>query len=120
MPMAEWSKNNRAHALTWFNLRVLDQLATGFQNTASLKVSDLTFWGALSTKELRNVQANTIAINLDNMFRMINNATFEAGADRPTAIQLMHEALSNGETTIPELAAIADANYRFLDELTVD
>ena len=118
--MADWSKNNRAHALTWFNLRVLDQLATGFQNTGSLKVSDLTFWGALSTNELRSMQANTLAINLDNMFRMINNATFEDGADRQTAIQQMHEALSNGATTIPDLAGIADANYRFLGELTVE
>ena len=118
--MAEWSKNNRAHALTWFNLRVLDQLATGFQNTGALKVSDLTFWGSLSTNELRSTQAQTIAISLDNMFRMINNATFEDGADRQTAIQQLHEALSDGDTAIPDLAAIADANYRFLGELTVE
>ena len=118
--MADWSKNNRAHVLTWFNLRVLDQLGTGFQSTGALKVSDLTFWGSLATNELRSVQAQTIAVSLDNMFRMINNASFEDGSDREIALTQMHDALSDGDTTLPELAALVDGSYRFLGELAVD
>ena len=114
--MSDWSKNNKAHSLTWFSLKVLDQLSTGFQDSGQLTVGDLTFWGALSTNELKQTQAATLAINLDNMFRMVFNAQLEDGRDRMAAISALQAALGSADTTLPELAAISDENYAFLGE----
>jgi hypothetical protein len=114
--MSDWSKNNRAHALTWYSLYVLDQLKTGFVDSEELTVGDLTFWGALSSNDMKRLQANTLGINLDNMFRMIFNAELEDDVAREDAISAMQEALRSAETTLPELAAIADENYAFLGE----
>ena len=115
--MAGWSKNNRAHACLWFALRVLDELDTDFRSAGELLVRDLTGWNALDSEAARRRRAQTLAIHLDNMFRMIYRAVYEDGIDRVTAVDALFAGLTSGETPLPVLGAIADASYRFLGEV---
>lgn len=116
--MAEWSNNNRAHVLTWYCLYVLNQLTDGFDDARGRAVGDLTFWGQLSSDDLRRVQGEAIGINLDNMYRMLFHATIESGVTREEAVSALQEALKSAATTLPELGAIADDHYRFLGEVS--
>lgn len=114
--MSAWSNNNAAHQQTWYSLVVLDQLAASFPEAESMTVADLTFWSGTASDELRRQQSVAISVQLDNMFTKVWKATYEAGADRDAALASLEGKLGRAETTIPELAAEADALYRFLGE----
>ena len=113
--MSEWSKNNRAHVLTWLSLYVLDQLQVSFKEAAALKVSDLTFWNTLASDDLRRTQAQTIGIQLDNMFRVIYLGDYEEDVEREAAIRHLQEALAKADTALPALGRLVDDHYDFAE-----
>jgi hypothetical protein len=114
--MSDWSNNNRAHNALWYSLRVLGELDVGFATAGTLKVEDLTYWNNLGSEEHRKQHAQTLSIQLNNMFIMIFRASFEDGITPDAAIADLYKGLSSGSTTLPELGETADAAYRFRGE----
>jgi hypothetical protein len=114
--VASWSSQKPACILTWYALAMMQQHKKSFPRSETLKVKNLQFWTSASTADFRTAAARGIAMQLDAMFRGVNAAKYETGVARNTALAALHEALRNGETTLPELAAVADAHYRFLGE----
>lgn len=115
--MDGWSKNNRAHACLWLGLRMLDELDTDFRSAGELLVRDLTGSNALGSDAAKRQHAQTLAIQLDNMFRMIFRAAYEDGIDRVSAVDALFAGLASADTPLPVLGAIADASYHFLGEV---
>ena len=114
--MAVWTKNNRACTTTWITLRVLDQNNRVFKDSGQVKMSELTFGNAAASPDLRKLQATTIANQMDNIFRMIRKADFEAGVTKEAAIATIVDTLIVADKTISDLAASIDAKYLFWEE----
>ncbi|NNG16592.1 MAG: hypothetical protein HKM89_08935 [Gemmatimonadales bacterium] len=114
--MSTWSKNNAAHTQTWFTLKVLDQSGRVFSRSGSIKVKQFAFWNPTASKRVRSVQARALAIQIDNVFRMVFLAEFESGVTRTAAINAMKKILSDGEKTMSDLGCKNDENYKFLGE----
>ena len=114
--MIEWNNNNLACLKTWIHLKVLDQHNSVFWNAGELTMNQLTFWNLAASSELRSVAAKTICTQLDNMFRMIDKAGYEAGNDTANAIESMHIVLTDSDKTVAELASVIDDNYKFRSE----
>ena len=114
--MSNWSNNNRAHTQAWYSLVVLNQLEAAFPEAKGMTVRDLTFWSETASADLRGQQAQAIAIQLDNMFTKVWRAKYEEGMDREGSVSTLEAVLQLGDTTMPELGAIADDQYHFLGE----
>ncbi len=114
--MANWTKNNRACTTTWTTLRVLDQNKRVFKDSGPVKMSELTFWNAAASSDLRKLQATTIANQMDNVFRDIRKANFEAGVTKEEAVAAIIDTLTVADKTISDLAAAIDAKYLFWEE----
>jgi hypothetical protein len=114
--MADWTKNNRACTTTWTTLRVLDQNDKVFNDSGNVKMSGLTFWNAAASADMRKLQATTLATQMDNTFRMIRKANFEAGVTKEAAIAAMIDILTTEDKTISDLAAAIDEKYLFWEE----
>ena len=117
-PMADWSVNNRACTSTWMALRLLAQHKKVFGKTGELTMPQLAFWNSATSDEMRDVQARTLAIQLNNIFRAIDGATLEAGVKEADAISEMEALLVDEEKTVADLAEVNDSNYRFFGEGT--
>ncbi|OGU33126.1 MAG: hypothetical protein A2057_02430 [Ignavibacteria bacterium GWA2_35_9] len=114
--MPEWNNNNLACLKTWIHLKVLNQYDKVFKDAGSLKMNQLTFWNQSASSELRSIAAKTICIQLDNMFRLHDKATYESGSNLELATENMHNIMTNEDNTIADLAFIVDDNYKFRGE----
>jgi len=111
-----WSPNHRACTATWIALRMLAQSERPFPSSGTVRMDQLTFFNAAASGDMRRLQAGTLAKQLDNFFRQIDGAVFEAGKDAVAALSEMREALLNADNTMAWLATVVDAAYRFWDE----
>lgn len=111
-----WNRANRAAKTTWSTLLLLDQMEEVFDKSGVLRMEDLAFWKASQSESARIHEAEGIAIQIDNVFRNFRSAEFEPGATRFQAIENMLEVLKTGSETVSDLAAVADAHYRFWRE----
>ena len=116
--MAIWNANNRACTTTWTTLRVMGQIPQDmvFNDAGEVKINKFTFWGEMSSTDMKQTQARALAIMMDNIFRMIRGAKYEQGKTNQQAIEDITNTLVNGEKTIADLAEINDANYYFWKE----
>ena len=114
--MTDWNKNNRACAATWMTLRVLDQNDKVFKESGDVRMEELTFWNQLGSEEMRSIQARTLAIQIDNIFRSTWKAGYEKGVDNQKAVTDTWMALTSATATIAELAQVIDNNYLFWGE----
>ena len=110
-----WNVDNRAAGTTWFNARTLEQIdaAASFSEAKSIKMSEMTFWNALSSGEARRVQAGSLAAMMDNINRQFWFARYAHNADRATAIESIVATLLNQNKTLLDLAEVADQQYDF-------
>jgi hypothetical protein len=114
--MADWNKNNRACTTTWSTLRVLAQHEEVFSRSGSLAMKQLTFWNPTVTAQMKDLQVQTLARQMDNVFRKIRKAKYESGVDTDRAIGDMTTVMINGDKTVSELASIIDDDYAFWGE----
>ena len=114
--MTDWSINNRACTSTWMALRLLAQSKRVFSKTGALTMPQLAFWNSATSDEMRDIQARTLAIQMNNIFRRIDGAELEPGMSEAKAVSEIEEALVNEENTVADLAAVNDRNYRFFGE----
>ncbi|MBZ0199350.1 MAG: hypothetical protein K8H86_05750 [Ignavibacteriaceae bacterium] len=114
--MEKWNRNNRACKTTWSTLKVLHQLVDKFETAGSIKMDELTFWNTSATPELRTIQANTLAFQIDNIFRMIRRSKFEDGTTHEEAITDMVKCLLNKNKTVADFAELNDFYYLFWGE----
>ena len=114
--MAVWSANHRACVTTWSTLFALTQLTEPFATAGDLPMSALTFFNAAGTAEMRELQASTLATQLDNIFRVLRGARYEDGVHHDGAVSAMVDVLTVADKTVAELAEVADAQYRFWGE----
>jgi hypothetical protein len=114
--MAEWSKNSRACTTLWSTLYILKQLTTSFVESGNLTVANLAFYNPLSSAQQRRQEATILADQLDNIFRKVRGAKYEAKITRTDAISSLVEILTNKEKTVKDLATSVDAAYAFWGE----
>jgi hypothetical protein len=114
--MADWSNNNRACTTLWAELHNMQQLSNNFDDSGKLQMKDLLFYNSLSSAELRESQAVTIADHLDNFFRLVLKAPYETDIDRTSAIHKMVGILIDGSKYVSDLASTVDDSYKFLGE----
>jgi len=114
--MAIWNPSIRACTTVWSTLRVLDQNDRPFRKSGDVKMAELTYWNPTSSVEMRRLQANSLANQMDNFFREIRGAKYEDGVSRNEALQGILSTLMDEEKTISDLAEVADANYLFWGE----
>jgi hypothetical protein len=115
--MGQWSKNNRACTTLWSTLHLLQQLTTNFNDSGKLTMSDLTFYNPLSSAQQRRQESFVLADQLDNIFRKIRGATYEAGVERTEAIHIMVEKLVIKSAEVQDLAECIDTSYAFWGEI---
>ena len=114
--MADWSANNRACTTLWSTLFYMHQLATNFDESGDLAMSDLTYFNPLSSSELRRQQAIILADQLDNIFRIGRGAQYENNVDRTNAMNSIITILIDGKNMVKDLAKTVDDSYRFWGE----
>jgi hypothetical protein len=114
--MPEWSPNNRACTSTWMALRLLDQSALVFPRSGSVPMRQLAYWNTVASDQMRQLQARTLAKQIDNIFRIIDGATLEPGGTADAAVEVMTATLVDGDRTMAEFAEINDHLYRFWGE----
>jgi len=115
--MAEWKRNNLACVTTWVTLRVLEQSSEVFNNSADVKMKDLTYWNTAASADMRKIQATTLAHQIDNIFMEMRGAIYEEGKEKEQIIGDILVVLTDAGKTMRDLAAVADANYLFWGEL---
>jgi hypothetical protein len=111
--MFTWNKNNRACTTTWSTLLILDQINAAFIDSSAIQIRDFTFWNKTGSSDMRNVLANTLAIQMDNIFTIIRGAQYENGVTKETAINGIMNILSVGDQTVSDLAELNNRNYVF-------
>ena len=116
--MADWTINNRACTSTWMALRLLAQHKRVFSKTGSMTMNQLAFRNTAVSDELHTIQAKTLALQLNNVFRKIDGATLEPGVTEGQAVADMQAILSDDTKTVAELAEVGDRSYRFFGEAT--
>lgn len=114
--MPQWNNNNLACLKTWIHLKVLNQLNVIFKDAGALKMNQLMFWNQSASSELRTTAAKAICSQLDNMFRLFDKATYEAGINNSTAIESMLQVMTNENNTVEDLSMEVDDNYKFRGE----
>ena len=114
--MSDWSNNNRAHTQTWFALRVLEQKKKTFKTSKKVKMNGLAVWNPTASQQARALAARTLAIQMDNMFRMTFDAKYESGVTKAKAVSAMATILKTADKTMLDLAVTNDKNYAFLGE----
>ncbi|PSL48345.1 hypothetical protein CLV51_1021212 [Chitinophaga niastensis] len=114
--MATWSKNNRACTTLWTTFSLMQQLSTNFDDSGELHIKDLTFYNVLGSADIKKQQANIIADQLDNIFRLGRGATYEKNIDRAAAMTAMNSILIDPEKQLKDLAEVLDNTYIFWGE----
>jgi uncharacterized membrane protein len=114
--MATWSANNLACTTTWTTLLALDQNTEVFADSGDIPMTGLTFFNNAASDSMRRQNAEALASMIDNIFRVLRGASYEAGKDRNSAVKDMVAILTDAAKTIADLAEANDANYRFRGE----
>lgn len=114
--MCTWNKNNRACTTTWTTLRVLDQNMKIFNDSGTVKMSNLTFWNPTASADMRKFQATALANQMDNVFRLIRRAKYENDVTKEKAVTDITNTLINEDKTICNLAEVIDVDYLFWGE----
>ena len=114
--MSIWTKNNRACTTLWSTLFTMDQLGVNFNESGRINIRDLTFFNNLAGGDLRTLEIEMIADQLDNVFRNARGAKYENGVDRAKAFADLINVLSDPEKTVEDLAETVDALYFFWGE----
>lgn len=112
--MAVWSKNRRACKTTWSTLLALAQIQEAFPKAGTIPMADLAFWAG--SEGARRARAESLAQQMDNIFRILRKATYEDGVTSEDAIQAMVAQLLIGAGTVADLAEVNDALYLFRRE----
>lgn len=116
--MSNWSNNNLAQIHTWMALKVLAQSGKTFKDSENIKITDFDFWNSLDSDDMHATKANSLATQLDNIFRQFQGATYEDGINAIQAVNALSQILCSSDKTIADLAQVADENYRFAGELS--
>jgi hypothetical protein len=111
--MIIWSKNNRACTTTWSTLLILEQISAAFVDSNAIKIQNFTFWNQAGSSDIRKLLANTLAIQMDNIFTMIRGAQYESNVTKETATSGIVDLLTVAEKTVSDLAELNDRNYVF-------
>ena len=116
--MSSWSVNNRSATTTWLTLKLLAQIPKNevFKDSGKRKMDELLFWNKSSSEKIRKIQAESLSIMIDNIFRDIRGAVYEDGIDGAEAVEEIRTSLLDKNITIEELAEIIDQNYLFWGE----
>jgi hypothetical protein len=112
--MAVWSSNHRACTTTWSTLLVLTQIQEAFPKAGAIPMTDLAFWAG--SDDARRTRAETLAQQVDNIFRQLRGAKYEEGVAGEDAIQKMVAQLLTQGGTVADLAEVSDALYLFWKE----
>lgn len=113
-----WSNNNLAHVHTWMALRVLNQSSKTFNASENVKVREFEFWVEGDSAQMREQKARALSVQVDNIFRMFQGASYESGFSKIRAVNALAKVLKNGDKTMAELGDVADECYFFAEELT--
>jgi len=115
--MENWQRSNRAARTTWLALRDLQQIPHDllFEEAGAYKMDQLTFWARSSSAEMRQLQARSIAMAIDDNFRG-RGAKYEQGSDGGKALQGIANILIDEKKTMANLAENCDQNYQFWKE----
>jgi hypothetical protein len=114
--MATWSSNNRACTTLWSTFFFMQQLATNFDDSGDLPMSELTFFNTLGSSDLRRQQATILADQLDNVFRIGRGAKYEKDVDRTKSMGDMIKILTDEKKLVKDLAKTVDDCYSFWGE----
>jgi hypothetical protein len=112
-----WSNNNLAHVHTWMALRVLNQSSKTFDASEKIKVREFTFWMDDDSAPMRAQKARALAIQIDNVFRLYQGASYESGYTKVKSINALSAVLRSGDRTMVELGEISDECYFFAGEV---
>jgi hypothetical protein len=113
--MSKWSNENTSCIKTWITLKELDQIDKNFEQSGDIKMEELTFWNSSTSEEMRNIQANTIAIEMDKIF-IKDGSKYELSSNKEKSINEIVKTLLVSDKTINDLASINDINYKFYKE----
>src|SRR5215212_10998299 len=111
--MADWSPDKSSCLSTWMALRVLEQSSLVFPKSGLVPMRELAFWSTVASEAMRNLEAHTLAKEMDNIFRLIDGATLAPGATIATAVDFITAILVDGNRTVAELAEVNDQLYHF-------
>jgi hypothetical protein len=117
--VSDWSNNNLAHVHTWLCMIALHELPsnTTFDVAGAKTMNALAFWSDLDSPDQRAIKANTLASQMDNIFRLFQGAQYEPGIERAAAVGKMSDVLQGAKKNLKQLAAAADDCYRFKNEV---
>ena len=116
--MSSWTVNNRSATTTWLTLKLLAQIPKNetFKKAGSRRMDELLFWNKSSSKKIREIQADSLAIMIDNIFCNQRGAKYEKGITGAQAIDDIKLTMLNKDNTIADLAEVNDKNYLFWGE----
>lgn len=116
--MDNWKPNDRAATTTWLTLRTLAQIPKDliFKEAGSLTMNQLAFWAKSSSLKMRRVQAESLSIMIDNVFRDVRGAKYEEGVTNQMAVDSIRDALLDKDKTVADLAEVNDQSYLFWGE----
>lgn len=114
----KWSNNNRACKTVWTTLIALDQFSETqvFKTAGDKKIKTLTFFPKDATGDVVNVRANSLARQLDKIFRLVRGASYEKTITQNKAVAAISEILKDGDKTVADLADACDDAYLFFGE----
>lgn len=116
---ADWDPNVQAHTQTWMFLFLKEEIVTSFPDSRGLQMQHMAWWNALATPEVRRLDAQLLAISLHRFFRDAMKRPYEkafAENSFARAILALTETLVVTDKTVPDLAAVTNAIFRFKDE----
>jgi len=99
-------------------LVVLEELTESqdFVLAGEKKIGDLPFFPVDGGADILDVKANSFAMQLDKVFRLMRGAVYEAGINQQKAVSSLVEVLKDKDKTIADLSDIADDSYLFYKE----
>lgn len=112
--MPTWSSNHRACKTTWSTLLALTQLQEAFPLAGVIPMPSLLFWAG--SDDARAQRAQTLAQQMDNIFRLLRNARYEDGVSAEAALAGLEAALLKESNTVADLSDAADTLYLFWQE----
>ncbi len=112
-----WNSNNRAHACLWiFETWDLNERGTSFASAGAWS-TEFLIRAAGGGRDMTNSKARAHATKLDDVFRSLFGATYEADITSDRAIAAMTAILRDSTKTLGDLGDPVDDNYRFLGEV---
>lgn len=112
-----WNNNNLAHIHTWMALRVLGQNDKTFAASENLKVREFEFWIEGESAAMRAQKSRVLAVQMDNIFRLYQGASYEPGFTKVKAINALAVILRGADKTMADVGGEADNCYFFAGEI---